>query len=366
MPDIYDNCGTGNKTISCLSGTTKTARIEIGGPATLLKFTIVSMTATPAASPGNISKISLHGGTDSGYDIVYYIEQLVAGNPSVTSWIMTQDVDYVDLVIENNSSPAVEFTVIYKIECPIAVGERYDLHWSLDTDGHACDLDYNYSTGHGEGDTNGYTGLLPFFLENGVLEVGNRVFGFPINLITGAGEAGGYLMTSNQRGRWYTPQYPPVSNPYQSALHVGIAYPNFTGSVNEFNFFRVSDGYYSDGTVSIYVDIDGVIQEVADCVRQDYHFESNHYRNGSNAYISCYHIGSLGNVTSDVEITFRIRGNTTSAQMDGTLTVYDGTSSNFENFPLTPAFNGTEDLTFTPYTIFPAQDGKFIYFKPPY
>ncbi len=369
MPDIYGTCGTDIKTISCLFGAPKVARISVGSVPALLKLTFIStqVTAHSISNYSNAPQIVVRGGVQSGYDIVYYGAS--TGANYLETLIMVQDEEYVDVVLQQVTSglsglifdPTCEYTLSYKIECPIAQGARIDLHWGNDTKGHSCDLDYSVYTGPPEFGLTGFSGLLPFFVEDGVLAIGKQIYGLPTTYKAKTNLGNDAWMTTNDRAL----QFGASPMPYYSALpFVGNDTPDYSyNSTNDLDHYFATNGYYSDGTTSILVQ-DSIIIGVISCI-SDYRFESNRFRSGAYAYISCYHTEGLGPVASDVEIDYRIVGNTSSTVMDVTLTIYTGTSANFQNFPLTSGFTPSEAITFHSMNISPISDSKFNYFKPP-
>ena len=214
MPDTYDTCGIENKTISCLYGVTKTSRIDIGGYPALLKFTFVSIVQ---GGIGNAAQLILRGGTQAGYNIVYYgAAPRGGGTFDLSTYIMTQDVNYIDVEFAHltGGDTTAEYTLTYKIECPIAIGERIDLHWSPDTTGHSCDSMYIPSGGSGDEAWAGYSGFLPYLVEGGSLSIGKKIFGLPTVLTAKTDFGNDVWMTSNDRNL----QYGSVPMPYHSAL----------------------------------------------------------------------------------------------------------------------------------------------------
>lgn len=154
--------------------------------------------------------------------------------------------------------------------------------------------------------------------------------------------------------------------PYGGALPLaGNERPAWSyGDSTGISVFKPRDGYYSDGTKAVYIQ-NGIITSVGNCAT-DYVFESNKYKDGLTAYISCYHTQGLGTITSNVTVYYRITGVNSGAQTIKSLTINAGTSSNNVYHSLAGlGFLNSEAATFSFVNAIPPSDSSFNYKFPP-
>jgi hypothetical protein len=260
------NCSTSTRAVTVAFNDNKTTRIYISGTPALFKFTIVTITKLSGNS-GTITA-SLKGGTNSGYNMVYY--GLASVGPisgfSPSTYLVAQDVNYIDVNVQFTDLFNINDAVLqieYKLECPIAIGSRVDLHYAKDTADHACDLNYFWEETVGEDYRYGFIGTRPFFVENGSLTVGNKLFGLPTGL-RGAipGIQNDDFLGPNDRAYTYGDGYP-YGNALTAPVNSGPAfYWNFT---NDIGVFQASEGYFSDGSTVVQIDTTGTIVSVSSC-----------------------------------------------------------------------------------------------------
>lgn len=363
------NCGTNTRKITIRFGETpQITRIYTAGITSIFKFAIIQQSRTSGNS--GYMNFALKGGTNSGYNMIYFGGWGSIAFSGLTTYQVAQDVNYIDVVAWMESGTAESVVEMeYKIECPIAIGYgiRFNLHYAGDTTGHACNTSYIWYSGDpaNEGTLRGFSGTRPYFVENGSLSVGNRIFALPTYLKSQeAGLANDDFMGVNDR----TYKFISSSNNHESERYfnsiqqespTGPEY--YSGASNTLYHFLAREGYFSDGTTSAQVDNFGVIISIVSCGGVPNNHITVAFTVGNSPFYYDLSATANANVTSNVTITIAVYGDVSTHTQFIDITISNGSSTHSTVGYLDGNFHNMDNISYSVYSYTPHNDSNFTY-----